>query len=114
MDARINERVDRMMAAGWAEECEALLDRPGELSRGPLQAIGYRQLFDVIERRRAGEAPDLAEVVTTIKTRTRRFARRQLTWLKHFPDARLVELSGDELPEALVAELVAAVEATVG
>lgn len=90
MDHRINARVDRMMKMGWLEECRALLDLPQTLSRGPLQAIGYQDLFRHIQ-----EETSLEETVVKIKTKTRRFARRQLTWLNHFPDATELRLPAD-------------------
>lgn len=95
MDERINRRVDRMMKAGWLDECRTLLELPKPLSRGPLQAIGYQDLF-----RHINEGSDLEETVTKIKTKTRRFARRQLTWLNHFPDAQELRMPADDsLPE---------------
>ncbi|MDF1664556.1 MAG: tRNA (adenosine(37)-N6)-dimethylallyltransferase MiaA, partial [Planctomycetota bacterium] len=90
MDRRINSRVDRMMKNGWLEECRRLLELPQTLSRGPLQAIGYQDLFRHIQ-----DGTDLEETITKIKTKTRRFARRQITWLNHFPDATEIRLPAD-------------------
>jgi tRNA dimethylallyltransferase len=104
MDERINSRVERMMAAGWLDECKALLKLKEPLANGPMQAIGYQQLFDFIQ---AGG--NLDEAVTKIKTKTRRFARRQITWFKHFPDARLLVTDKDQSPsQDHVEEVIAA------
>lgn len=106
MDQRINSRVDRMMNDGWLDECRALLELPHELSRGPLQAIGYQDLFHHIQ-----EGSDLEETVTKIKTKTRRFARRQITWLNHFPDATELRLPEDNsLPAVVVEQVKRAIE----
>lgn len=78
--ARINARVERMIEAGWIEECRRLHADPRGLSREASQAIGYQELLAWIE---GGEAEPLSEVVRRIQTTTRRFAKRQLTWLKH-------------------------------
>ncbi|MBL4844942.1 MAG: tRNA (adenosine(37)-N6)-dimethylallyltransferase MiaA [Planctomycetes bacterium] len=79
MDARIDRRVERMFAAGWDEECEALAAEPRGLSKEAAQAIGYRRILDwLVAGRPGGEAA----LIEKIQTETRRFARRQLTWLR--------------------------------
>ncbi|MCA8923257.1 MAG: tRNA (adenosine(37)-N6)-dimethylallyltransferase MiaA [Planctomycetes bacterium] len=83
MDARIDARVDRMFEAGWLDECRRLRSEPRGLSREARQALGYRELFAWIE---GGEREPLAEVRAAIKTHTRRFARKQLTWLRRLGD----------------------------
>jgi tRNA dimethylallyltransferase len=45
-----------------------------------LQTVGYRELFRYFE-----EKQRLAEAIEDIKTNTRRFAKRQLTWLRSHP-----------------------------
>jgi len=107
MDQRINERVDRMLETGWLEECRRLAGCGQVLARGASQAIGYRELIAW-----SGEQP-FEEVIETIKRQTRRFARRQLTWAKHFADAELV-VPGKSWPDPdLVATIGAALlEAT--
>lgn len=79
MDERIDRRVERMFAAGWIEECEALAADPRGLSKEAAQAIGYRGILDWLA---SGRATPEAELVAKIQTETRRFARRQLTWLR--------------------------------
>lgn len=85
MDRRIDERVERMVSAGWVEECARLQADPRGVSPEASQALGYRQLFDWDA---AGRPQPLDEVVRRIQTATRRFARKQLTWLKKLPDLR--------------------------
>jgi tRNA dimethylallyltransferase len=106
MDERINNRVDRMMDAGWLAECEELLRLPKPLSKGPLQAIGYKQLFAHIN-----SGQNLQEAVVDIKTKTRRFARKQISWQKHFPDARVICLEkSDPCPTGITRDIARAVE----
>jgi tRNA dimethylallyltransferase len=71
---RINRRVDTMMEEGLLEEVEVLLSRK---HKNALQTVGYRELFEHLE----GEV-SLDQAVEKIKTNTRRFAKRQLTWFK--------------------------------
>lgn len=102
MDRRIDARVDRMVEAGWIEECRALLASERKLGPGAMQAIGYPEILDWI---RAGEpASDWPERLARIKTKTRRFARRQLTWLKQFPDAREIIAPSEGWPSELEVE----------
>ncbi len=74
---RIDERVESMIQQGLIEEVQALrkLDRP--LSREAAQALGYKEMFDYLD----GNAT-LQAVIERIKTRSRQFAKRQLTWLR--------------------------------
>jgi tRNA dimethylallyltransferase len=77
--SRINERVDRMLAAGWLDEVRRLLDLPRPLSREARQALGYRELLAFLE----GSGPAWPETVELIRIHTRQFAKRQLTWFRH-------------------------------
>lgn len=92
MDARIDERVVRMLAHGWIEECRRLLADPRGISREAEQALGYRELFAWL---RAGpmESAVPGAVVQRIQTGTRRFARQQLTWLKHLDGVRALDVA---------------------
>jgi tRNA dimethylallyltransferase len=83
--ARINARVDRMLAAGLVDEVRALRALPRPLSREAAQALGYKELFDHLDGRAT-----LAEAAERIRTRSRNFAKRQLTWFRHLPAARPV------------------------
>ena len=71
---RINQRVENMLAEGLLDEVRALLpqrDRPA------LQTVGYQEIFGFL----AGEY-DWAEAVRLLQRNTRRYAKRQLTWLR--------------------------------
>jgi tRNA dimethylallyltransferase len=75
--ARIDRRVIAMLESGWLDECRRLLTLPRSLSKEAKQALGYRELFAHLE----GEI-DWETTVATIQTRTRQFAKRQLTWFR--------------------------------
>jgi tRNA dimethylallyltransferase len=72
--ARINHRVDLMMAAGLLKEVEALLPYK---HLNALNTVGYTELFDYMDGRLT-----LEHAVDAIKQNTRRFAKRQLTWFR--------------------------------
>jgi tRNA dimethylallyltransferase len=91
LHARINARVDEMFRRGLVAETEQLLKRGLEQNKTAMQAIGYRQ---VVEHLR-GERP-LAETVELVKSRTRQFAKRQLTWFRRQLDAEWIGLKPDE------------------
>jgi tRNA dimethylallyltransferase len=91
LHARINARVDAMFARGLADETRGLLTRGLGQNKTAMQAIGYRQ---VVEHLR-GERP-LAETIELVKSRTRQFAKRQLTWFRRQLDPEWIELKPDE------------------
>jgi len=78
INRRINARVRRMIDAGLAEEVRRL-HTEGRLGMQAREALGYKQLIAAIEGRAA-----LDDAVEQIKVETRRFARKQRTWLKSF------------------------------
>jgi tRNA dimethylallyltransferase len=83
--ARINRRVEAMIAAGWVEEVGRLRQLPHPLSREASQALGYREVGDYLDGK-----VSLPATVELIQTRSRRFAKRQLTWFRHLPGCRTV------------------------
>ncbi len=80
---RIEQRVGRMMEAGLLAEVASLRGRLGPQAS---QAVGYKELMEHLEGRIS-----LAQAVELIKRNTRRLARRQMTWLRHFPQLCWVE-----------------------
>jgi len=73
--ARINQRVDAMIAAGFLEEVKNLLARGYSADLKSMQSIGYRHMVEFIRGRFSWEA-----CVRTLKRDHRRYAKRQLTW----------------------------------
>ena len=78
---RVNQRVRRMLARGWVEEVRGLLDRGYGAEVKPMRAIGYREIVEYITR-----GSDEGTLADRIAMRTRRYAKRQLTWLRNHPD----------------------------
>ena len=73
--ARINQRVDAMIAAGFLEEVKSLLARGYSADLKSMQSIGYRHMVDFIRGKLSWEA-----CARTLKRDHRRYAKRQLTW----------------------------------
>lgn len=73
--ARIDQRVDAMIAAGFLAEVKSLLARGYSADLKSMQSIGYRHLVDFIQGRLSWEA-----CLRTLKRDHRRYAKRQLTW----------------------------------
>ena len=74
---RVDRRVDRMMAAGLAEEVRSLLDSGIPLKCTAMQAIGYKEMAAALLR--DGDVHAAAE---EIKLRSRQYAKRQRTWFR--------------------------------
>ena len=74
---RINKRVDIMMDNGLLNEVESLQDFQ---HFNALQTVGYKELFLHLNNKLT-----LEEAITLIKKNTRRYAKRQLTWLNQYP-----------------------------
>ena len=75
--ARINLRVDDMMAQGLLAEAESLLPFR---QLNALRTVGYSELFDYFDGRTS-----LETAVASIKTNTRHYAKRQMTWFRKDP-----------------------------
>ena len=82
---RIEDRVDAMLADGLLDENRRLLAAGHRLDTAPLRTIGYQEPIRFLE----GEIGE-AEMVHQLKQNTRRYAKRQMTWLRRYPDARWV------------------------
>ena len=97
---RIDARVDVMFAQGLVDETRELLKHGLEQNKTAMQAIGYRQ---VVEHLR-GKRP-LVETIELVKTKTRQFAKRQLTWFRAQKNLEWIELKQGELLDAVVENL---------
>jgi tRNA dimethylallyltransferase len=84
--ARIDQRVVRMLEAGWLDEVRALRNLPQPWAKEPSQALGYRELAEYLDGKGA-----LPSATAAIQMRSRQFAKRQLTWFRHMPGCRLVQ-----------------------
>jgi len=86
---RIEERVDRMLAAGLVEEVKSLLAGGRREDLVAMKGLGYAQIAEHLRG-----ACSLEEAVARLKRDTRRFAKRQLTWFRRDPRIVWVDLAG--------------------
>ena len=80
---RINQRVDLMMEKGLLDEVKSLLPYR---KLNALKTVGYTELFRLLD----GEIT-LEQAVTDIKTNSRRYSKRQVTWFKRYDDFEWIE-----------------------
>ena len=73
---RIEKRVDKMFADGLLEEAQSLY---AHRDLNALQTVGYKELFDHFD----DGSIRLEDAKAAIKKNTRRYAKRQLTWLRN-------------------------------
>ncbi|HUN79797.1 MAG TPA: tRNA (adenosine(37)-N6)-dimethylallyltransferase MiaA [Solirubrobacteraceae bacterium] len=92
--ARIDARVEEMLAAGVREEVAAA--HAAGASGTARKALGFEEL--------------LAGDVEGMKRRTRNYARRQLSWMRKLGGVRLLDVTGRE-PQELAAEIAAELDA---
>ena len=78
---RIDQRVDRMFAGGLAAEVAALLAVGCGLDGTAMQAIGYKETAAALR----GEC-SLSQAAEAVKLASRRYAKRQLSWLRAKPE----------------------------
>ena len=71
---RINLRVDKMINEGLLDEVKELYKHKNLNS---LNTVGYKEIFDFLDNKTTFE-----QAIENIKTNTRRYAKRQLTWFK--------------------------------
>jgi tRNA dimethylallyltransferase len=83
---RIEARTDRMIREGFVHEVDSLLAAGFHPGLKPLRSIGYKEIADY----RAGGC-SLDEAVRLIKRDSRRYAKRQMTWLKRDDEIIWVE-----------------------
>jgi tRNA dimethylallyltransferase len=100
---RIDQRVEHMLANGLSAEVKQLAESPRPLGKEARQALGYKELFDHLTGRCT-----LDEAKVLIQTRSRQFAKRQMTWFRHLDECRAVAVSESEAAPA-IADRIAAV-----
>ena len=106
--ARIDRRVEEMFRGGLVEETRRLLDKGLGENKTALQALGYRQVVEHLRGERS-----LPETIELVKTRTRQFAKRQLTWFRKQRGVQWIELAADESADSVVNRLLGKLESSL-
>lgn len=96
---RINVRVDAMVEQGLVQEVKDLLNAGFRSALTAPQAIGYKEIVSYLDG-----SSSLGEAIESIKTATRRYAKRQRTWLRR--DSRITMLDADSLTLDQIASII--------
>ena len=86
---RINKRVDIMIKDGLIEEVKSLYDR-NIRSKSIMTGIGYKELYDYFDGKIS-----LEESIELIKSRSRKYAKRQYTWFNNQMDVKWFDVDFD-------------------
>ena len=89
---RIDRRVDKMVGAGALEEVKAAHDAGASVTAR--KALGFQEL--------------LVGDIEAMKTKSRQYARRQLTWMRKLPNVHLIDVTGrgpDDVADEIVRQL---------
>jgi len=100
----INSRVDSMMKNGFLEEVRWLKSEGYSATLNAMNTVGYRELYDHL----AGKTT-LDEAVRLIKMKTRRFAKRQMTWFRKDGRVRWIPVRSENDLEKMAEEVLAMV-----
>lgn len=86
--ARVNQRVEIMLQQGLIEEVKKMMDLGLTAEDQAMKGIGYKEVMGYL----SGDY-DYPTMVETLKQSTRRYAKRQLTWFRRYPEAVWINLS---------------------
>ncbi len=103
--ARIDERVDRMVADGLIAEVAGLLHEGHDESTPGMNATGYIELIPHLRGERT-----LDEALELIRRNTRAYARRQLTWLRRQLPEGATWLDATRAPDELAEEIARSID----
>ena len=102
LNQRIHKRVDEMFNQGLVEETQTLIKKGLRNNRNACQALGYRQVLDLLDGKL-----DLENVVHQVKTKTRQFAKRQRSWFRNQMKCKFLEWPDEENLNSFSEQLLA-------
>lgn len=100
---RINRRVDKMIESGLVDEVKSILEAGHSKDLQSLNTVGYQEIIKYLD----GEW-SLDKAVEKIKTSTRRYAKRQITWYKRWKFVNWLdanEMSVEDMKEEILNEI---------
>jgi len=99
LHSNINTRADRMIDAGLLEEVKSLLPYK---HLNALQTVGYTEIFDYFDGKTS-----LKDAIEQIKTNTRQYAKRQMTWFKKDEEINWIDAGSTSAQSNLVSSILA-------
>jgi tRNA dimethylallyltransferase len=103
LDRRIDARVTRMAAEGLVDEVKGLMEKGYGPEAPGMSGTGYREIVAYI-----GGDLTLEEALDRMRSQTRQYARRQLTWFRHQLPEDAIHIDTSQSVEVQVAQVVAA------
>jgi tRNA dimethylallyltransferase len=88
---RLNQRSAHMFENGLIAETQGMLDAGVSAGAKPLQSLGYKQAVNVITNQMT-----LCDAIQECQTKTRQYAKRQITWFRREPAVNWLTGFGDE------------------
>jgi tRNA dimethylallyltransferase len=89
----INNRVLKMFQLGWIDEVKNLLNLGYKSESHAFKAIGYREIASYLQK----DNNIKERLIEEIQTKTRQFAKRQITWFRHMKG--IVKLTPDKIKD---------------
>ena len=86
--ARIDKRMDMMLASGLEDEAKSVIDFREHYA---LKTVGYREIYEHLD----GEY-DREEMIRLLKRNSRRYAKRQITWFKNQDEFHWFDAKNEE------------------
>lgn len=102
---RIEKRCEQMIENGLIEEVESILEKGYSPELQALRTVGYKQVIQYLH-----DEIDYDQMVKDFKTATRRYAKRQITWLRRWPFVNWLdrsELSEEQLIKTIQQQVAA-------
>jgi len=100
--ARIDARVDQMVAAGLVDEVRGLLQMGYDPEATAMQAIGYKEFAAYLAGREG-----LDQAIDAVKLETRKYSKRQMTWFRKHDDIAWIDVCHISGPSDAASEIVA-------
>lgn len=98
---RINVRVDILFEKGLVDEVKGLMDMGLTEADISMKGIGYKEVISFLN----GEY-DIDTAKDLVKKNTRRYAKRQITWLKRYEDCTFFNLSSYSAKEDALEDIL--------
>jgi tRNA dimethylallyltransferase len=92
---RINRRVDQMFEKGFLDEVRTILDMGYTLEDPGLNTVGYKEAIAYLNDKISRE-----KMIKDMKTQTRRYAKRQLSWFRRWDFINWIDLDQTDQTEA--------------
>ena len=96
---RIDERLERRLAAGMIEEVQGLIDRGVSLEFLMKLGLEYRFITQYL----TGEIPRREDMIEQLGNAIKKFAKRQMTWFRRDKDILWLDMTGDPFAQACAA-----------